>query len=198
MRKAVFLDRDGTISKLVYDKQRDELHPPFLPDELELDHGAEEALNKLISQGYLLFVITNQPDHAKGKTSMENIKAVEHRFRSLMQEMGIDLAGYFACYHHPDGIVEQYAVTCECRKPGTLFVDTAVKEFEIDRSESWFVGDRGSDIECGRRSGMRTILLTGGQDDDTSLSTNATVTAGSLSNATEIITQANKKAECHQ
>ena len=198
MRKAVFLDRDGTLNKLVYDDLRNEFHPPFFPEELVLLQGTGEALHRLMSEGYLLFVITNQPDHAKGKTTLENIKADEDKFRSLMRENGIDLAGYYACYHHPDGVENEFAVICECRKPGTLFVDNAVKEFVIDRSTSWFVGDRGSDIECGRRSGMRTVLLTGGQDNDSSLSTNATVTAGSLSNAIELITQANKKAECHQ
>ncbi|MBX7043525.1 MAG: HAD-IIIA family hydrolase [Ignavibacteria bacterium] len=198
MRKAVFLDRDGTLNKLVYDGQRSESHPPFFPEDLILLEGAEEALHRLISEGYLLFVITNQPDHAKGKTALENIKAVEDNFKLIMKRKGVALAGYYACYHHPEGVETEYAIKCGCRKPGTLFVDKAVNEFDIDRGASWFVGDRVSDVECGRRSGMRTVLLTGGQDEHLSQSVNATVTAQSLSIAAELITQANKKAECHQ
>lgn len=164
MKKAVFLDRDGTLNRLVYSHAGNEPEPPHHTGELELTEGAVDALRQFCSNAYLIFVVSNQPDAAKGKTSLKALKDVHSDFACRLLGNGIEVTEYYYCYHHPLGIVKELAVSCECRKPGTMFVETAISEFQIDRANSWFVGDRESDIICGKNSGLRTVHLTSGQE----------------------------------
>ncbi|MCX7833377.1 MAG: HAD-IIIA family hydrolase [Ignavibacteria bacterium] len=162
LNKAVFLDRDGVLNKLIFRKNFEEYTPPHSAEEIEIINGVFESLKLLLKENYLLFIVSNQPDYAKGKVSYEKLISVCNEFMNLMVANGIHITEYNYCFHHPEGIVEGYNVKCECRKPGTLFIDNAVKKYNIDRNNSWFIGDRDSDITCGKNAKLRTIFINSG------------------------------------
>lgn len=197
MKKAIFLDRDGTINKLIFNHELNEHEPPHHPDDFEILDGAVEAMKSFNNNGYLLFVISNQPDFAKGKTTLENIRAVHAEFEKQIANHGIKISGYFYCYHHPNGIVKEYSLECECRKPKPYFANKSITEFEVDRSSSWFIGDRVSDVMCGKLAGLNTVFLTGGQE-KLMQDSGADLKANGLLDAAERILEHNMKTICHQ
>jgi D-glycero-D-manno-heptose 1,7-bisphosphate phosphatase len=159
MNKAVFLDRDGVLNKLVLNPDSGEYEPPHSPEDLIIYPFVVESLQALEDAGFYLFLISNQPDFAKGKTMIENIRAVHERLDSSLKSAGIMFREYYYCYHHPQGIVPGYSFECECRKPKPHFIVTAAKDHMIDLAQSWMIGDRDSDIECGKSVGLKTILV---------------------------------------
>ena len=159
MDKAIFLDRDGVINELIYSEERKEFEPPFFVKDLKIISGVIESLKLLQQFNYRLILISNQPDYAKGKTSLENLMKVHDEIHKIFSENKIKFSKYNYCYHHPNGIVKDFAVDCECRKPKTYFVLQAIKEFNLDIKKSWFIGDRDTDIQCGRAAGINTILI---------------------------------------
>ncbi len=162
MNKAVFLDRDGVLNKLIYRNEFKEYTPPHSIEEIEIINGVYESLKELLKNGFLLFVISNQPDFAKGKISYEKLNSVCEKFREIMESNGVNINEYYYCLHHPQGIVDGYNINCECRKPGTLFVEDAVKKYNINKNESWFIGDRDTDIKCGKNAKLKTIFIKSG------------------------------------
>jgi len=159
MKPAVFLDRDGVITRLVFCPATGEYGPPHRPEELVFEDGAVPALLELRQAGFELFLVSNQPDYAKGKASLAALNAVHTAFDNILKRRGIRFRHYYYCFHHPQGIVAAYSIACDCRKPrpGSLFA--AVRDYGIDLSGSWMVGDRDTDIECGKNAGTRTILI---------------------------------------
>ena len=158
-KKAVFLDRDGVITKHVFNPLTGAYEAALNRHDLEVFPEAPGALKHLIDEGYLLFLVSNQPDYAKGKTTLENLKEAHKKFDRILKENGIVFTEYYYCYHHPDGIIKDHSFVCKCRKPGTQFVEEAKKKYDIDMTSSWFVGDRDKDIICGKNSGLKTILI---------------------------------------
>jgi len=159
MKKAVFLDRDGVINPPVYNPAAASFESPHYPEDYSVYPMVLKALKKLKDKNYRLFVVSNQPSYAKGKTSLENIQAIERILSDYLTENGVDIDKYYYCYHHPDGIVEGYSGKCGCRKPGTLFLEDAIERFDLNAKECWFVGDRDTDVTCGKAMGMRTIQI---------------------------------------
>lgn len=159
VNRAVFLDRDGVINKLVLNPKTSAYEAPQKKEDLKLFDWTLEALKVLLQNDYKLFIVSNQPDHAKGKTTLESIKAIQDKLHKCFIDNEIDFTEYYYCYHHPDGIVEEYTGKCKCRKPEPYFVLKAIGEFRIDKNKSWFVGDRDSDITCGQSSGLKTIFI---------------------------------------
>lgn len=185
--KAVFLDRDGVLNPLVYNPATGEYESPHKPEDFSLYVYTEKSLRMLREAGYLLIVVSNQPSYAKGKTSLENIKAIEQLLVRFSDEHGglIDKAYY--CYHHPHGIIKEYTCICECRKPGTLFLRQAKEEFALEPAQCWFIGDRDTDVECGRRFGCRTIKINNPQSIKNSGGIESDFVADNLSGAVEAI-----------
>lgn len=159
MRKAVFLDRDGVVNRLVWNPSTGEFESPHQVKDLVIYPWTVEALSTLRKMGYLLFLISNQPSYAKGKASLENIKKIHDALHRIFEEHQIDFAEYYYCYHHPHGIVPELTVTCQCRKPGTLFLSRANDKYGLLLKDSWLIGDRDSDIVCGQSFGLRTIQI---------------------------------------
>lgn len=159
MKKAVFLDRDGVINELVLNPVTGEYEPPRSPDNLTLFPDVITSLRNLQDAGFELFLISNQPDYAKGKATFKQIQAVHDRFDQILKSEEIRFCDYYYCYHHPEGIVPGYAISCECRKPKPYFLLKAAREYGIDLAASWMVGDRDTDIECGKAAGVRTVLI---------------------------------------
>ncbi|HEX2912070.1 MAG TPA: HAD family hydrolase [Chloroflexia bacterium] len=156
MNKAIFLDKDGTlIEDIPYNVD---------PDLIRLLPGAAEGLRRLAGAGYLFFIITNQAGVARGLFDEAALPAVERKMRTLLQECGVELSGFYYCPHLPGGSVRRYAIDCECRKPAPGLILRAAREYEVDLAQSWFVGDILNDIEAGRKAGCRTILIDNGNE----------------------------------
>ncbi|MFP4138979.1 MAG: D-glycero-alpha-D-manno-heptose-1,7-bisphosphate 7-phosphatase [Phycisphaerae bacterium] len=150
-RKAVFLDRDGTIIE----------DPGYLsdPDEVTLLPGVELAIKSLSQAGYLVVVVTNQSGIARGMFTEETLDLIHDRLRELLHEKGARIDGMYYCPFLPEGSVEQYAVESDLRKPKPGMLLEAADELDIDLQRSWMVGDSPRDIEAGQRAGTRTIRL---------------------------------------
>lgn len=159
MRPTVFLDRDGVINELVLNPTTGEYEPPHYPGELELFADAIPSLCELQNAGFDLFLVSNQPDFAKGKATLEQIRSVHKKLDRIFKAHGIQFREYYYCYHHPQGIIPEYAISCECRKPKPYFLRKAAHDYDVDLTKSWIIGDRDTDIECGKAAGTRTILI---------------------------------------
>jgi D-glycero-D-manno-heptose 1,7-bisphosphate phosphatase len=159
MKKAVFLDRDGVINELVLNSETNDYEPPHIPEDVILFPYTIESLRNLQEAQFDLFLVSNQPDYAKGKTTFENLQNVHAKLDHILRSEGIWFCEYNYCYHHPQGIVPEYSFECECRKPKPYFLLNAAKDYSLDLSKSWMVGDRDSDIECGKGAGIKTIII---------------------------------------
>ena len=141
-RPAVFLDRDGTLME--------EVNYCSKPEQVKIFPGVVEALQKLGERGYLLIVISNQAGIGRGYFTEKEYRAVESELRRQLRPALID-ASYF-CPDHPDRPTHR-------RKPGVGMLLDAQRDFQIDLTRSFFIGDKAIDIECGRNAGLRTILV---------------------------------------
>jgi D,D-heptose 1,7-bisphosphate phosphatase len=156
MRKAVFIDKDGTlISNVPYNAD---------PDKIVLEDGAVEGLRLLQEKGYVLIVVSNQAGIAHGYFREEDMTPVIVRVMELLQKAGITLDGFYYCPHHPAGKIVQYAVNCECRKPLPGMILLAAEQLDISLPESWMIGDILNDVEAGNRAGCESILLNNGNE----------------------------------
>jgi D-glycero-D-manno-heptose 1,7-bisphosphate phosphatase len=156
---AVFLDRDGVLNELVFNPTTGAHESPHTPEELHLLPGVAEAARRLQAAGFALFIVSNQPSYAKGKTSLENIHAIAALVERRLADAGVRIWRSLYCLHHPAGTVAPYAGACRCRKPKPQLLFDARDEFDLDLASSWMIGDQDSDIECGRRAGCRTISV---------------------------------------
>lgn len=159
MKRAVFLDRDGVLNRLVLNPATGEYESPHRTEDFYLYPGTAASLRLLQERGYMLFLVSNQPSYAKGKTSLENIEAIHALLHEALIGEGVAFKEYYYCYHHPQGIVPGYSGSCACRKPGAYFLEEAKKRYGYSAAGSWMVGDQDSDILCGRSCGLRTILI---------------------------------------
>jgi D-glycero-D-manno-heptose 1,7-bisphosphate phosphatase len=144
---AVFLDRDGVISRSLV---RNGL--PFAPktvNDFEILPEAPDACRRLKRAGFLLIVVTNQPEVGRGTMKQEIVEAMHAKMRS---ELPIDRVG--VCYHPGHRLSH-----CDCRKPKTGLLVSAAQEMHIDLAKSWIIGDRWRDIDCGIAAGCRTIFI---------------------------------------
>ena len=153
---AVFLDKDGTlVEDLPYNVE---------PQRVRLAPDALDSLARLQAQGYRLAVISNQSGVARGKFDERALRILERDLRDRCAQAGVTLAGVYWCPHHPDGVVQRYAIECTCRKPRPGLLWRAARELDVDLSRSWMVGDILDDVEAGRRAGCRTVLLDNGNE----------------------------------
>lgn len=159
MKKAIFLDRDGVLNPPVLQEKTNQYSAPWDPQNYVLYPWVIESLKVLIKNEYLLFLVSNQPDYAKGFTTLENLKLVHNKLDSLLKENKILFSEYFYCYHHPKGTIPSYTCICECRKPGNLFLRKAIEKYNLDITNSWMIGDRDVDVKCGQSLQIKTILL---------------------------------------
>jgi D-glycero-D-manno-heptose 1,7-bisphosphate phosphatase len=147
VRRAVFLDRDGVINRaLEHDRQP---YPPRNLDEFEILPEVSVACAKLKAAGFLLVVVTNQPDVGRGTLKRDIVETIH---AGMCQQLPIDRVE--VCYHPGQG-----ASDCDCRKPKPGMLLRAAKSLGIDLAQSWMVGDRWRDIDCGHAAGCRTIFI---------------------------------------
>jgi len=185
-RRAVFLDRDGVINRLVLNPATGEYEAPLTPADLEFLPGVLDGLRALQTAGFLLFLVSNQPNFAKGKSTLADLNAIHQKLVVGLAEANLAFAEFYYCFHHPRGVGNRYSRVCNCRKPSPYFLFQAKAAFDVDLGRSWMIGDRHTDIECGRQAGTRTILIA----DDASQATHATqpdYTANGLAAAASLI-----------
>ena len=150
-QKAFFLDRDGTINKYV----------GFLRniDDFELIEGVSEAIKKINQSGYLAVVITNQPVIARGEVTWNELHEIHRKMETLLGKDGAYIDGLYICPHHPDkgfeGERPEYKFDCDCRKPKPGLLLQAAKDFHIDLSQSYMIGDSERDVEAGKNAGCK-------------------------------------------
>ncbi len=145
LKRAVFLDRDGVINEA---EVRDgKPYPPANAASLRIPLGTAEALARLKEHGFLLLVVTNQPDVARGTQQRVRIEEINRRLRS---ELPLD--DVLTCYHDD-------ADNCDCRKPRPGLIKRAALQLGIDLGHSYLIGDRWRDIDAGANAGCKTILI---------------------------------------
>ena len=162
MRRAAFLDKDGTVL--------DDIPYNVDPAAMRFAPGAQAALQALGRTDWLLIIISNQSGVALGKFPCTALDAVEARLADMFDACGATLHGFHCCPHHPQGSVPAFTRVCDCRKPAPGLLYRAAAEHEVDLRASWFVGDILNDVEAGRRAGCRTILIDNGNETEWDLS----------------------------
>jgi len=149
MNKAIFLDRDGTIN----------IDTGYIGDEylVNLYPNVAKGIKTLKDQfGFVIIVISNQSGISRGLITSEDVYRVNNRINELLELEKTKIDAFYFCPFHPDFSSE---LECKCRKPSPQMVFNAASDFKIDLEKSYFVGDRVSDIECGRNAGLKTVLV---------------------------------------
>jgi D-glycero-D-manno-heptose 1,7-bisphosphate phosphatase len=158
-QRAVFLDRDGTLNRMVYYPDFGLVDSPANPGEFELLPGVGEAVCAINQMGLLAVVISNQPGVAKGKFTIQLLEDITKKMhQELAKKDGILDAVYY-CLHHPDARVDQYRVACNCRKPQPGLLIKAAQELDIDLRQSYMIGDGITDILVGQVVGVTTLFI---------------------------------------
>jgi D-glycero-D-manno-heptose 1,7-bisphosphate phosphatase len=143
-RKAVFIDRDGTINV--------DVHYLATPSDLILYPGVAEGIATLAKSGFLIIIITNQSGIARGNLTHEMLGEIHKRLHSLIEESGGRIDAIYYCPHHPDE-------KCACRKPEPGMLQKAISDLHIDPRQSFIVGDHMLDIEAGKAVGLKAVLI---------------------------------------
>jgi D,D-heptose 1,7-bisphosphate phosphatase len=153
--RAVFLDRDGTLNE----------DPGYIsdPEKVVLFPETGNSLFMLKKYGFLLIVISNQSGISRGIMTSKDVDAVNEKINGLLSEYKVKIDAFYFCPAHPD---YSTAEECECRKPSPKMVFEAAKEFNVDMSESYIIGDTFADIQCGKNAGLKTILVKTGKGEE--------------------------------
>ena len=153
-RRAIFLDRDGTINKNVGHLTR--------PEQMELIDGAAEAIRMINKSGYLAIVVTNQPVIARGDVTWEELQTIHNKLKTELSEQGAFVDAIYLCPHHPqsgfEGERPEYKHPCDCRKPKPGLLLRAAADYNIDLSQSYMIGDFIWDVQAGQAAGVKRAL----------------------------------------
>jgi D-glycero-D-manno-heptose 1,7-bisphosphate phosphatase len=153
LKRAIFLDRDGVINRALEKEAKP--YPPTSLAEFEILPDVPAACARLKTAGFLLIVATNQPDVGRGTLAQSVVEAIHAH---MVSQLPIDRVE--VCYHPGKGLSD-----CDCRKPKPGMLLRAAKDLGIDLAQSWMVGDRWRDIDCGHAAGCRTIFIDYGYDE---------------------------------
>ena len=163
MNRAVFLDRDGVINQLVHrpEDPTSVWDSPYLLSEVELIEGVGEAIQKINRSGFLAIIVSNQPGVAKGKCDLDFLDKATDFIRAELLKQNAFVDDVYYCLHHPDAVIKEYRIICECRKPKPGLLFQAAQEHEIDLSTSYMIGDRITDVAAAEAAGCEAILVDG-------------------------------------
>ncbi|MGQ9674715.1 MAG: D-glycero-alpha-D-manno-heptose-1,7-bisphosphate 7-phosphatase [Chloroflexota bacterium] len=179
MQRAIFLDRDGT---LIEDQKYE-----FRPSQIRFMDGVTDGLKALRQAGYKLVIITNQSGVARGLFGEEQVREMHARLADALADQGVPIDAFYYCPHHVDGIVPEYAVDCECRKPKPGMILEAADDLELDLAASWVIGDICADVEAGCRAGCRTVLVDGNGTELSQNRCNPTYVARNFAQAARLV-----------
>ena len=149
--KAVFLDRDGTINI-----EKDYL---YKIEDFEFLPGAIDGLRILQDAGYILLIITNQSGIARGYYKEEEFHKLNNWMKEELNLYGIKISDVYFCPHHPEAKVEKYRIDCNCRKPKLGMYEQAIKDYNIDLSQSYTIGDKIRDCAICKGNGCKGFLI---------------------------------------
>lgn len=183
-QKAIFLDRDGTINVLKGFLNRVE--------DFEMIPGVIEAIKKINSSQYLSIIATNQPVIARGECTFEELECIHKKMETELGKHGAYIDDLCFCPHHPhrgyEGEVSELKIDCDCRKPKIGMLIQAANKYNIDLSQSWYIGDTTMDIQTGANAGMKTVLVkTGAAGLDGKYSAVPTIVSKTLLEAVNVI-----------
>jgi D-glycero-D-manno-heptose 1,7-bisphosphate phosphatase len=150
--RAVFLDRDGTIME--------DANYVGKVDQVVLIPNAAQALKRLQHAGYRLFIITNQSGVGRGFFTREAVESIHAHLDEQFAKAGVRFDRYYVCPHHPED-------NCDCRKPKPKFLLDAAREYRLDLSRCFMIGDRASDVQAGVNAGVVSILVLTGVGQET-------------------------------
>lgn len=166
MKKAIFIDKDGTLVKDV----------PYNIDSafISFEEGVIDGLRILQRNDFLLVIISNQSGIAHGYFTETEFKKARDVITARLKQEHIHLDGFYYCPHHPEAVHREYALMCRCRKPQPGLLLEAARDLDIDCSASWMIGDILDDVEAGNRARCRTVLINNGNETEWILSTQRT------------------------
>lgn len=149
LRPAAFLDRDGVLN---FDSGY-----VYKPEDMTLIPGAGAAVRLLNAANYHVLVVTNQGGVARGFFTEEAVHVFNTRLNDALKAEGAHIDAFYYCPHHPDGVVKELAIACDCRKPGTGMFEQAALEWRIDKPRSFMIGDRDGDMQAAAAFGISGI-----------------------------------------
>lgn len=151
MRKVAFLDRDGVINH----------DTGYISkwDDFKIFDGVISALSSLVEGGYELVIITNQSGIARGLFTNSEYQNLTQTMKEFFLKHKITFLDIYHCPHHPDGNIPSTSIECDCRKPRPGMILNAAKKYDIDLNSSILIGDKISDIECGKNAGIKKNYL---------------------------------------
>jgi D,D-heptose 1,7-bisphosphate phosphatase len=144
MKRAVFLDRDGTLARDIPYCSR--------PEDFELLPCAAESIKLFNEASFKVVIITNQSGIARGYFTEEMLENIHQKMRSDLAKYNARIDSIYFCPHHPDE-------GCDCRKPKPTLILRAAQEHDIDLTASFFIGDTPADIEAGHAAGCKTVII---------------------------------------
>ncbi len=162
MNKALFLDRDGVINRLV--KYSYGWDSPQKPQDIGLVNDIEKIIAWANQQKIPVVEISNQPGVAKGKMSQQTSDAIESKVHQLLKQKNAIIDKTYICPHHPNAVVQKFKKNCDCRKPKPGLLLRAAKQLNIDLSKSIFVGDSATDTEAANAVGVKSLIFLHGKD----------------------------------
>ena len=154
--RAVFIDRDGTIT------EEDGLFYRY--EQIRINKNAAEAI-KILNKSFLVIMITNQPVVARGLCSEDDVREINSRIAKELEKQGARIDGVYFCPHHPEQHADvpeharKYRIACKCRKPRTGMIEKAAGDFKIDVGLSFFIGDGTIDMETAKNAGCVSVLV---------------------------------------
>jgi len=143
--KAVFLDRDGVINKKRVDYVKSVNEFVFLPNVFK-------AIKTLNDKGFLIIIVTNQSAVNRGIISEKELEMIHNFMLKKFKDSDCNISEVYVCPHRPDE-------NCECRKPKTALLQKAIKDFQINVSDSWLIGDGITDIQAAKKVGLKSIMI---------------------------------------
>ena len=151
MKKAVFLDRDGTINV--------EKNYLYRPEDFEFIANAPEAIALLNRHDYLVIVVSNQAGVARGYYGEDDVRALHCYLNEELKQYGAHIDAFYYCPHHPEHGIGPYKIRCHCRKPETGMFEAADRDCPVDRAHSYMIGDKWLDTQAGAGFGLHTVLV---------------------------------------
>ena len=152
--KAFFFDRDGTLNV--------EVGYLYEIDKFKWIDGAVEAIKFCNDNRYLVIVVTNQSGIARGFYSETEVQQLHQYMNEELAHFNAHIDAFYYCPHHPQGTVDKYRLDCDCRKPKPKMIEDACRDYNIDKTKSFMIGDALRDVECAKSAGLKSVLFTGG------------------------------------
>ncbi|MCR5672654.1 MAG: HAD-IIIA family hydrolase [Lachnospiraceae bacterium] len=160
---AVFVDRDGVINEIVWNDDIEQLDSPMKVSQFEFLPDVAKALKLFAEKGYYIFVVTNQPGAAKGKTDLATLYDINTYMIDSLSKEGVQIDDLFMCPHYPKELPltkEKFLIRkCNCRKPEPGLIYRAMRKYNIDMKNSYMIGDSCTDVVAGSAVGLSTIFI---------------------------------------